>query len=206
MKYKTITSPTQSKITIKGSKFLGFAYPVDTIEEVESKLHNIRKKYYDATHHCYAWQLESGIDMTFRYNDDGEPSGTAGKPLYGVIQRLDITNVLVISVRYFGGTKLGTGGLIKAYGQSASDTLNEAKIKTVVKGDKLQFICSYEHHPVVAHCVNQYDLISFSQEFTETVRINLEVEEHLTKKLLEDVKNKTNGVVIGDVIYLRDPL
>ena len=149
MKFKTIQSPTESKFTIKGSKFLGFAYPVDKQEEIDEILTVIRKKYYDATHHCYAWQLGSGKEMTFRYNDDGEPSGTAGKPIYGAIQRLDLTNVLIVSIRYYGGTKLGTGGLIKAYGQSASRHLEAAKIKTVEIGDTIEFESSYEQHPII---------------------------------------------------------
>ncbi|MEA2077608.1 MAG: YigZ family protein [Candidatus Marinimicrobia bacterium] len=200
MKYKTIASKSESKITIKGSKFLGYAFPVESLEQIESILYDIRKKYYDATHHCYAWQLGNDKDMTFRYNDDGEPSGTAGKPIYGAIQRLDLTNVLIVSVRYYGGTKLGTGGLIRAYGQSASDTLETAKIKIVVVGDTLQFISSYEHHPIIMRIVNKYHLISFDQDFAETVKVTLEVEENLTEKILNEVKDATNGVVLGDVV------
>ncbi|MCD6336736.1 MAG: YigZ family protein, partial [Candidatus Marinimicrobia bacterium] len=93
MKYKTIKSPSESKITIKGSKFLGYAFPVESHEDIDHNLQDIKKKYYDATHHCYAWQLGNGKEMTFRYNDDGEPSGTAGRPIYGAIQRLDLTNI-----------------------------------------------------------------------------------------------------------------
>lgn len=199
MKYNTITSPAESKITVKGSKFLGYAYPVDTAEEIESILQDVRKKYYDATHHCYAWQLDSGKDMTFRYNDDGEPSGTAGKPIYGAIQRLDLTNVLVVSVRYFGGTKLGTGGLIKAYGQSASDTLDTATIKTVEIGDKIEFVSNYEQHPIIMRTVNQYHLISFDQVFAENVKVVIEVDERDTQRVLDDVMNATNGSILGSI-------
>jgi putative IMPACT (imprinted ancient) family translation regulator len=138
--------------------------------------------------------------MSFRYNDDGEPSGTAGKPIYGAIQRLDLTNVLVVSVRYFGGTKLGTGGLIKAYGQSAADTLDAAKIKTVEVGDKIEFISNYEQHPIIMRTVNQYHLISFEQDFTGSVRVIVEVDEHDTQRVLEDVINATNGSVVGKIM------
>ncbi len=199
MKYKTITSTAESKITIKGSKFLGYAYPVESVEDIELILHDIRKKYYDATHHCYAWQLGNGQEMTFRYNDDGEPSGTAGKPIYGAIQRLDLTNVLIVSIRYYGGTKLGTGGLIRAYGQSASDTLDATKIKTVEVGDTIEFIASYEQHPLIMRVVNQYHLISFDQQFAENVSLTVEVDETTTQKLLGDVKNATNGSVLGKI-------
>lgn len=200
MKYKTIHTPTESKFTIKGSKFLGYAYPVESQDEIDGILKDIKKKYYDATHHCYAWQLGYNKNITFRYNDDGEPSGTAGKPIYGAIQRMDITNVLVVSIRYYGGTKLGTGGLVKAYGQSASDALDQAKIKTVEIGDKLSFTCSYEQHPIIMRLVNQYHLINFSQDFTDKVVIEIEVNENDTEKILEEVKNATNGAVIGEII------
>lgn len=200
MKFKTIKSPSESKFTVKGSKFLGYAYPVETAEEIDEILSGIRKKYYDATHHCYAWQLGNGKDMTFRFNDDGEPSGTAGKPIFGAIQRLDLTNVLIVSIRYYGGTKLGTGGLIKAYGQSASDTLEAAKIKTVEIGDTIEFISTYEQHPIIMRSVNQYHLISFDQEFAEKVKVTIEVDEHDTQKLIEDVKNASNGAVLGSII------
>lgn len=199
MKFKTLASIAESKITIKGSKFLGLAYPVENIENIESILHDVRKKYYDATHHCYAWQLGNGKDMTFRYNDDGEPSGTAGKPIYGAIQRLDLTNVLIVSIRYYGGTKLGTGGLIRAYGQSASDTLDAAKIKTVEIGDTIEFTSSYEQHPIIMRVVNQYHIISFDQKFGADVKISIEVDENYTQKIIEDVKNATSGSVLGKI-------
>ena len=200
MKYKTIKSPAESKFTVKGSKFLGYAYPVENSDKIESILHDIRKKHYDATHHCYAWQLGYSNDITFRYNDDGEPSGTAGKPIYGAIQRLDLTHVLIISIRYYGGTKLGTGGLIRAYGQSAADTLDAAKIKTVEIGDKIEFVSSYEHHPIIMRVVNQYHIISFDQQFAEDVTVTVEVDETLTQKILEEVKNATSGSVEGKLI------
>jgi uncharacterized YigZ family protein len=200
MKYKTIKSQAESKITIRGSKFLGYAYPVKDLDEVELILHDVKKKYYDATHHCYAWQLGNGNDMTFRYNDDGEPSGTAGKPIYGAIQRLDLTNVLIVSIRYFGGTKLGTGGLIRAYGQSAANTLDAAKIKTIEVGDKIRFTSTYEQHPIIMRVVNQHHIISFDQQFAENVTVTIEIDETLTEKVLDEVKNATSGSVVGKLI------
>lgn len=199
MKFKTIRKISESKFTVKGSKFLGFAFPVKSQEGIDIILQDIRKRYYDATHHCYAWQLGYGKNIGFRFNDDGEPSGTAGKPIYGAIQRLDLTNILIVSVRYYGGTNLGTGGLIRAYGQSASDTLKVAKIKTVEIGDKITFSCNYEQHPIIMRLANQYHIISLDQDFAENVEINIEIDENFTEKILEEVKNATNGAVIGKI-------
>ncbi|WP_163712006.1 IMPACT family protein [Mangrovibacterium lignilyticum] len=125
--YLTIAGPTEGIFKDKGSKFLAFAYPVETEDEIKELIQHLKKEHYSARHHCYAWRL--GADKTqFRANDDGEPSSTAGKPILGQIQRLDLTNVLIVVVRYFGGTLLGVSGLINAYRSAAIAALDEAKI------------------------------------------------------------------------------
>jgi uncharacterized YigZ family protein len=111
----------------KGSKFLAFAYPVNTQSEIKDKIEELKKKYFDARHHCFGWML--GADMSrFRAFDDGEPNHSAGDPILGQIRSKGVTNVLVVVVRYFGGTKLGVGGLINAYRTAAEDALNRASI------------------------------------------------------------------------------
>ncbi|MDR1551948.1 MAG: YigZ family protein [Prevotellaceae bacterium] len=126
-KYKTIDAPSTGIYKEKGSKFLSFACPVFAENEIKLIIAQIKKEYFDARHHCYAYRL--GIDgETFRSNDDGEPSGTAGRPIYGQLLSFDVTNVLIVVVRYFGGTKLGTSGLINAYKTAAADALKNAKI------------------------------------------------------------------------------
>ena len=126
-KYFTIDKSVESIYKEKGSKFLSFLYPVSSVDEVKEYLTQLKKKYYDATHHCYAYII--GYDKeTFRMNDDGEPSSTAGKPIYGQLQSNDLTNVLLVVVRYFGGTKLGVSGLIKAYKESSAECIALAQI------------------------------------------------------------------------------
>ncbi len=125
--YKTIERPSEGIYKEKGSKFLAFAYPLTTEDEVKPLVQELKTTYYDARHHCYAWQL--GIDGNlFRANDDGEPSGTAGKPILGQIRSHELTNILIVVVRYFGGIKLGTSGLIHAYKEAAADAILNAKI------------------------------------------------------------------------------
>ena len=130
--YRTIAAPAESHSRERSSKFLAFAYPVRNEEQIRTQLDELRKRYYDATHHCYAWRLGPRGE-NFRANDDGEPSGTAGKPILGQINSRELTDVLVIVVRYFGGIKLGTSGLIVAYRMAASLALDEAPVieKTV---------------------------------------------------------------------------
>lgn len=125
--YKTIEREATGLFKDRGSRFISVAVPVTTQEEIKLKLEEIRKEYHDARHLCYAWVL-SPDRQAWRVNDDGEPSGTAGKPILGQINSRELTNVLVVVVRYFGGTLLGVSGLINAYRTAASDALENAKI------------------------------------------------------------------------------
>ena len=125
--YQTIEKYAEGTFRDRGSKFIGRAYPVNSEGEAKSILSDIRKKYHDANHHCYAYRI--GFDKSiFRNNDDGEPSGTAGKPILGQINSFALTNILVVVVRYFGGTLLGTSGLINAYKTATEDALRNAEI------------------------------------------------------------------------------
>lgn len=137
--YLTIESNAEAIFKEKSSKFLCYAYHVESEEEITAHLEVLRKRYYDATHHCYAWRL-GPFGEKFRANDDGEPSSTAGKPILGQLLSREITNCLIVVVRYFGGTKLGVPGLISAYKESAAAVLDEAKVvertvDTLVKVD-----------------------------------------------------------------------
>lgn len=137
--YLTIESDAEAIFKEKSSKFLCYAYHVESEEEITAHLEVLRKRYYDATHHCYAWRL-GPFGEKFRANDDGEPSSTAGKPILGQLFSREITNCLIVVVRYFGGTKLGVPGLISAYKESAAAVLDEAKVvertvDTLVKVD-----------------------------------------------------------------------
>jgi len=125
--YLTISIPCEGTFKDKGSKFLAFAYPVSKEIEIKPKLDLLRKEYYGARHYCYAYQLGTS-NLVSRVNDDGEPSGTAGKPILGQINSHNLTNVLIVVVRYFGGVLLGTGGLIQAYRSASNDALSKASI------------------------------------------------------------------------------
>ena len=125
--YKTISNPSEGLFKDKGSKFMAFAYPVSSEDEIKGIIQILKKEHYSARHHCYAWRL-GHEKLLFRANDDGEPSSTAGKPILGQIQSFDLTNILVVVVRYFGGTLLGVSGLINAYKNAAHDAILQAEI------------------------------------------------------------------------------
>ena len=140
--YKTIEGPVEGLYKEKGSRFIALGYPVESEEEIKSIIAALKDKYYDARHHCYAWRL--GVAKTnFRMNDDGEPSSTAGKPILGQIQARDLTNILLVVIRYFGGIKLGVSGLLNAYREAANDALQHAAIIEKTVNEKLRIRFSY---------------------------------------------------------------
>lgn len=127
--YKTISGPVEINLRERSSRFLAYAWHVKTEEEINEHLDELRKEYYNATHHCYAWRLgPTGED--YRENDDGEPSGTAGRPILGQMLSYELTDILIVVVRYFGGTKLGVPGLIAAYRESAKEAIEASRIVT----------------------------------------------------------------------------
>lgn len=173
----------------KGSKFIGYAYPVKDEADIKERLEYIRQEHPKATHHCYAYRL--GLDKNnYRTNDDGEPNGTAGKPMLGQIDSIGITNTLVVVVRYFGGTKLGVSGLIDAYKETARETLAVATIITYKILDYYRIRCAYEQVQRVYHIVHQVQAQIISQELDILCAFEIAVTEEqrtmLEKKLTEE--------------------
>lgn len=155
--YKTIDKPIENTLLKeKGSKFIGFAYPVNNENELKIALEKVRTEHPKATHHCYAFRI--GINgENYRANDDGEPSGSAGLPIYNQLLANEITNVLVISVRYYGGTKLGVSGLVKAYKESAKITLEEAKIITKELETEIEIQFNFSQQNVIFTLLSRFD-------------------------------------------------
>lgn len=184
--YRTIAQPAEGLYKEKGSKFIALAYPVYTENEVKDTLAELRKQYYDARHHCYAYSL--GADKSsYRANDDGEPNHSAGDPILGQIRSADLTNVLVVVIRYFGGTKLGVSGLINAYKTATSEALAGATIVEAFETVLLQTHFEYPHMNDVMSLVKEYDLTVKEQDFALDCRLTLEVrkalQEEITSKL-----------------------
>lgn len=140
--FKTIEGQAEGIYKEKGSRFIALAYPVTREEEIRDIIAGLKEKYYDARHHCYAWRL-GAAKTHFRANDDGEPSSTAGKPILGQIQSNDLTNILIVVIRYFGGIKLGVSGLINAYREAAADVLRNAVIIEKTVDEQLRIHFSY---------------------------------------------------------------
>ncbi|WP_018477156.1 IMPACT family protein [Pontibacter roseus] len=193
--YRTIAAPSEGLYKEKGSKFIALAYPVYSEEEVKEIIVGLKKQYYDARHHCYAYSL--GADKSrYRANDDGEPNHSAGDPILGQIRSADLSNVLVVVVRYFGGTKLGVSGLIHAYKTATADALASAVIEEKHEMALLQVHFAYPQMNDVMSLVKEYDLGVKEQQFELDCQLTLEVR----KKLQEEVAAKleaADGVKVG---------
>lgn len=172
--YKTIAATSEGLFKEKMSKFHSFAIPVRTAEEVKEQLDIYQKRFYDARHVCYAYML--GYERTdFRANDNGEPSGTAGKPILGQINSMELTDVLVVVVRYFGGIKLGTGGLIVAYREAALAALTEAEVIEKTVDGRLTVEFTYPYLNDVMRVIRETDATLVAQEMNEACSMTLSI-------------------------------
>lgn len=182
--FKTIAEPATGVFKDRGSKFLAFAYPVKTEEAALLHLEALRKEHFKANHHCFAWRLGVEGDR-FRANDDGEPSGTAGRPILGQIDSFGLTDVAIVVVRYFGGTLLGASGLIQAYRESAAEALRAATI--LEKIVKTTFLLEFDYAlmPDVMNALKKLDLEIYQQLYGDHGRLDIGIRQsETTEKLL----------------------
>lgn len=172
--YRTIAAPAEGEFKDRGSKFLAYAWPVRNEEEALAHLDWLRKEHFKARHHCFAWRLAPD-GSRFRANDDGEPSGTAGRPILGQIDSFGLTDVVVVVVRYFGGTLLGTSGLIQAYREATAEALRAAQVEEKIVCDTFRFDFDYALMPDVMNAVKKLDLSIVHQDFGERGVIDLAI-------------------------------
>lgn len=194
--YKTIKNISEGQYSEKRSKFLAFAIPVTNVEEIKDIVASYQKKYYDARHVCYAYML--GADrLEFRANDNGEPSGTAGKPILGQINSNELTNILIIVVRYFGGVKLGTSGLIVAYRLAAAEAIAAAEIIEKTVDVEVSFTFEYPYMNDVMRVVKDLDVSIVSQGYDNDCAMTLRVRKGMADTLCERL-SKIESLVIRD--------
>ena len=180
--FKTIATTSEGFYSEKRSKFLAFAHPVRTVDEVKELLAGYRKKYYDARHVCYAYML--GAERSeFRANDDGEPSSTAGKPILGQINSNELTDILIVVVRYYGGVNLGTSGLIVAYREAAADAIRHATIETRQVEEIVKYSFAYPQMNDVMRIVKDMNPRIISQTYDNTCEIVLSIRKSEAEQL-----------------------
>ncbi|MGB1168888.1 MAG: IMPACT family protein [Flavobacteriaceae bacterium] len=186
--YKTIIKPSEETLfKDKNSKFYGYAFPVITEESVKTCIDFLKKKHYDARHFCYAWQL--GVESPrYRVNDDGEPNNSAGMPIYGQIQSFKLTNILVVSVRYFGGVKLGVGGLINAYKSSARLALESSQIEEKTIDVYFQLIFDYDLMSKVLRIIKENSIMIQNQKLEINCELMIAIRKSNAHKIVQNFK------------------
>lgn len=189
--YYTISSAVRSEIKIKGSRFIGSAIPVATKETAMAELEKVRKEFFDATHNCFAYRFGSD-GLEFRTADDGEPNGSAGKPILFSIQKAQASDILVVVTRYFGGTKLGVGGLARAYSESATDVLNQCEIVPVHRTTGVKIFCTYEDVDVIKKLIEKH-AISYEQNYHDAVEFVAYIPQSQVETFTQSVTTSTNA-------------
>lgn len=185
--YKTLEKSCEGIYKDRGSKFLAFAFPVQTEQQVKDILKDLRKQYYDARHHCYAYQL-GPTKTAYRVNDDGEPAGTAGKPIFGQILSNDLTDILIVVIRYFGGTLLGVRGLIDAYKGAAADALQNATI--VTKYIKEEYVVEFDYASMneIMRILKHESIEIQSNTFDNQCKVEFQVRKWYADKIVSQLK------------------
>lgn len=187
--YLTVDRPAEHEIKVKGSRFIGWARPVEDRAQAELVLAEARRTFHDATHHCYAYRIGVGSSLVVRASDAGEPTGSAGKPILVAIETRELTNTIVVVTRYFGGTKLGTGGLARAYGQCATETLARAGVRQHFPMRQLVLSVPYGLHGAVLQALRRLRgevvLTSFGEEARLVVSLRARYAEEFVRRIAD---------------------
>jgi len=191
--YLTIAHPAKVETKVKGSRFIAETKMVESGGEVLEFLKGIRKRERAATHHCYAYRIGRGQKVLFKYSDDGEPGGTAGKPIHDCITGRNLTNVMAVVTRYFGGIKLGTGGLVRSYSAAAVRALEESGTKTVYITDQLKMRIEFKYYDQIMKVLEKHKAEQISSEFSEIVKLTVSVRKSKTNELKNEITNLTHG-------------
>ena len=192
--YKTINQNTSAEVVEKKSKFIANLYYVQTTEEAEQIIQNVKKKYYDARHNCYAYSIKTKEGLINKSSDDGEPSGTAGAPMLNIITKNELFNVLIIVTRYFGGILLGTGGLVKAYSQATIEVIQKAQFVIEEEGVDLEVIVNYNDFEKLNYYCTKNSLKIINTEYEEKVKCIIEMNEQEKNEIIKNI-NELNFII-----------
>jgi len=197
LEYKTIAERCEARFIEKKSEFIGYLAPVETEEQEVEFINEIRSMHRKATHNCYAYILRD--NSAARHSDDGEPSGTAGVPIYEVLRKEGLTDVACVVTRYFGGILLGAGGLVRAYTHGAKDAVDTAKIKVMALAEQLELSVEYSLYGRLPQIFAEFDVRVISEDFADHVKILLYVREELAEKLRKKLIDCCNGKIVVDI-------
>ena len=187
--FKTISENVEAEIVEKKSKFIANIFYVESVEEAEEMIKAIKKKHYDARHNCYAFSIYTENGTIDRFSDDGEPSGTAGSPMLNILKGQNLSNILVVVTRYFGGILLGTGGLVRAYSDATLEGIANAKIIEKDLGIIASFIVSYEDLEKIKYYFKQENIKIIDYKYDENVEVLVEITKEKYQNMLENREN-----------------
>lgn len=191
--YRTVSGAGEAEIEVKGSRFIAHAFPVSSVQRAEEEIEAVRRRYHDATHNCFAYRIGTGPDLVYRFDDAGEPGGTAGRPILQAIEGKGLTDVVVVVTRYFGGTKLGAGGLVRAYSSAASAALDAAKPVIRYIESAVRVIFPYGFYNPVQQTLNQLEGRVVHSAFGEKVSLVIAVRSSRVEQLLSALRDATSG-------------
>lgn len=189
--YKTILQSSKDEFIEKRSRFIGYCMPVKTEEEAINFINKIKEEHWDATHNVYAYKVRK--NQIKRYSDDGEPQGTAGLPMLDIIVKSELTDIALVATRYFGGIKLGGGGLVRAYAKSARVAIDAGKVITMEKGYLCKIVCSYNQHGRIASLIPELGGKVVSSVFEEEVTLEFNIGKNKFDRLERQFAEATNG-------------
>jgi uncharacterized YigZ family protein len=199
--YYTIQQRERTAIKVRGSEFIATAIPVSSKDQAIKELESLRSEFWDATHNCFAYRIGKG-GLEFRTSDDGEPSGSAGKPILFVLNKYDVSDILMVVTRYYGGTKLGIGGLARAYSESASAVLESCVKIPVYSAKDIRVLCIYEDVAIIRRIIEEY-AINFDSEYRDAVEFIARIPESQCEMFMHEIVSATSGRA-GAMIIQRD--
>jgi uncharacterized YigZ family protein len=191
--FLTIQAAARAEIKVKCSRFIGESFRVTTVDDALSQLATVRKREYQANHHCYAYTVRTEGDHQFRYADDGEPSGTAGRPIYDIITGRKVTNLLLVVTRYFGGTKLGTGGLVRAYGDTAKATLEASGVLEILITSSFRCRIDFSLYDQWLREIHKLEAKVDDAQFSDRVVLTVSIRKSRVESLLGAFRELTSG-------------
>lgn len=200
-KFKTISNNVKAEITEKKSRFIAHIFYVETTEEANEYIKSIKKKYHDAKHNVYAFAIETKYgEIAIKYNDDGEPSGTAGSPILKILLENGLSNVLVVVTRYFGGVLLGTGGLVRAYSDATIKALGNARYIEKTIGYEMEIIVEYDQFEQFKYYANKSDIKIVKTEYLDNVNIIVEIAKDALDEFTNNANKKTFKIIKYDIL------
>ena len=197
---KTINESSYAEIVEKKSKFIANVFPVNSKEEAENRINEMKKKYYDARHNCYGYI----VDNFEKCSDDGEPSKTAGAPILDILKKKNLQNILVVVTRYFGGILLGTGGLVRAYSKAAQDAIDKLEIVNKIKGIKYKIFVNYENQKDALYWCKKLNIEVLNIKYDNLIELNLQSTIENKENLLNNIKQEKDYEIVEENVYILD--